>query len=453
MIVLPGAPANPTGAAVSRENDPTRIGKTPETRRTLTRGRGAGGIPPIFRGPARLLGDNSRSMRACSRTHLLRLATAVPLLALAMASPPAAAAPTGANGAALAQPAPAAPRAALDRASVLKVMTAAADWQLANPSTHAPYDWTQAAFYTGVMALAEVSHDARYVDAMRAMGEKNAWRPGLRPGHADDYAVIATYAKLFEKDRDKRMLAPALALFNFLASRPYDEPLTWGNAIETRELAWCDALFMGPPALAAVTRATGDPKYLDLANRLWWKTTGYLYDETEHLYYRDSRFFDQREPNGRKVFWSRGNGWVLAGLARMLRDMPQEHPDRARYLTLFREMAAAIVAVQSADGFWRSSLLDAASRPNAESSGSGFFVFGLAWGVNEGVLDRTKFEPAVRRGWTALVSAVHPNGMVGWVQPIGYEPGATTADTTEVYGVGALLLAGSEVLRVVPAER
>jgi rhamnogalacturonyl hydrolase YesR len=336
----------------------------------------------------------------------------------------------------------------LQRAAILRVMTKAADWQLAHPSSHAPYDWTQAAFYTGMMALADVTSDTKYLAAMRAMGEANQWRPGLRPGHADDYAVVATYARLFQIDKDKRLLAPGLALFNFLVTRPYDEPLAWGNAIETRELAWCDALFMGPPALAAVSVATGDRKYLDLANRLWWKTTAYLYDKDERLYYRDSRFFEPREPNGKKVFWSRGNGWVIAGLARLLRDMPADYPDRPRYVALFKEMAEKVAALQGADGYWRASLLDPGSRPNPETSGTGFFTYSLAWGINNGLLDKATYEPAVRRGWEALVTALHQDGMLGWVQRIGDQPGATSQETTEVYGVGALLLAGAEVYRL-----
>jgi len=332
--------------------------------------------------------------------------------------------------------------------AILRVMTAAADWQLAHPSSHDPWDWTQAAFYTGVMAFTRVTDDGKYVAAMRTMGEKNLWRPGLRPGHADDYAVIATYAKLYQVDRDPKMLKPAIALFNFLASRKYDEPLAWGNAIETRELAWCDALFMGPPALAAMTAATNDKRYIDLANRLWWKTTEYLYDKEEHLYFRDSRYFEPREPNGKKVFWSRGNGWVIAGLVRVLEDMPEDYPDRPKYLTLYREMAAKVAAVQGIDGYWRASLLDPVSLPNPETSGTGFFVYAFAWGVNRGVLDRATFEPVVRRGWAAMARAVQADGMLGWVQRIGDKPGATSADTTEVYGVGALLLAGTEVHRL-----
>lgn len=332
-----------------------------------------------------------------------------------------------------------------DAQAVLKVMIRVADWQLAHPSPHEPWDWTQAAFYTGVMALAGLSEDARYLDAMRAMGERNQWRPGLRPGHADDYAVIATYAKLFRIDHEKRMLAPSVALFDFLLTRPYNEPLTWGNGIEAREWAWCDALFMAPPALAAVSAATGDRRYLDLADRLWWKTTKFLYDPEERLYFRDSRYFNRREPNGRKVFWSRGNGWVLAGLVRMLQDMPEDYSGRPRYLTLYRDMAAKIVSLQSPDGFWRASLLDPSSVPNPETSGTGFFTFALAWGINHRILDGPEYESAVRRAWRALAGSVHQDGLVGWVQRIGDAPGATSRETTEVYGAGAVLLAGSEL--------
>jgi unsaturated rhamnogalacturonyl hydrolase len=333
----------------------------------------------------------------------------------------------------------------LSRAAVRRVMTAAADWQLAHPSQHPPYDWTVAAFYTGMMAFSKVSDSPKYYDAMKAMGERNQWRPGLNPGLADDHAVIAAYAKIFQREKDGRMLAPSLALLDFLVTLPFDALLTWENGIEMREWAWCDALFMSPPSLAAVTTATGDRRYLDLANRLWWKTTDFLYDTTEHLYFRDSRFFHTREANGRKVFWSRGNGWVFAGLARVLEDLPGDYPHRERYVTLFSEMAERIAALQGADGYWRSSLLDADSRPNPETSGTGFFVYGLAWGINHGLLNRVRYESAVTRGWSAMVRAVHPDGMLGWVQRIGDQPGATTATTTEVYGVGALLLAGSEV--------
>jgi unsaturated rhamnogalacturonyl hydrolase len=220
---------------------------------------------------------------------------------------------------AVAQPAmPQAFSADLTRAAVRRVMTAAADWQLAHPSQHAPYDWTVAAFYTGMMAFSKVSDSPKYYAAMKAMGESNQWRPGLRPGLADDYAVIATYAKIFQREKDRKMLAPALALFDYLVTLPYNEPLTWGNGIETREWAWCDALFMAPPALAAVTTVTGDRKYLDLANRLWWKTTDFLYDKSEHLYFRDSRRLTIPAARGTSRFSARWPRRSLRCRARMV---------------------------------------------------------------------------------------------------------------------------------------
>ena len=345
-------------------------------------------------------------------------------------------------------PSAAAPADGPGQESVLRIMTLAADWQLAHPSTRPLEDWTQATFYEGVMALAGVAPGGRYLDSIRKMGESNQWRPGPQKGSADDWAVLAVYAKLFMTDRDNRMLEPGLALFNFLVTQPFNEPLLWENHIETRELAWCDALFMGPPALSAMTVATGDQKYLDLADKLWWKTTDYLYDKDEHLYFRDSRFFDSREPDGQKVFWSRGNGWVLAGLARLLQDMPAYYPGRSRYEALFKDLAEKVVSLQGPDGYWRSSLLDPASVPNPETSGTGLFIYGLAWGINAGLLDKAHYKPAAQRGWAALVNAIQPDGMLGWVQPIGSEPVTTSQNRTEVYGVGALLLAGSEVYRL-----
>ena len=243
-------------------------------------------------------------------------------------------------------------------------------------------------------------------------------------------------------------------MFDFLASRKYDEPLSWGNGIETRELAWCDALFMGPPAMAAVSAATGDRKYLDLADRLWWKTTDYLYDKDEHLYFRDSRFFDQREKNGKKVFWSRGNGWVFAGLARMLQDMPRDYPSRARYVALYRDMADTVAAVQGADGYWRSSMLDPDSRPNPETSGTGFFTYGLAWGVNKGVLPREKYEAHARRGWEAMVRPCIPTGCWAGCSESGTSRVRQPPIPPRSTASARCLLAGSEIVRmVVPAPR
>ena len=188
------------------------------------------------------------------------------------------------------------------------------------------------------------------------------------------------------------------------------------------------------------------------------RTSAFLYDPAEHLFYRDSTFFARREPNGRKVFWGRGNGWVMAGLARVLEFLPAGHPDRPRFERQFRDMAGAVLACQQPDGLWRSSLLDPADYTLLETSGSGFYCFALAWGVNHGLLPEETYRPAVLRAWAGLTGCVAPDGRLTHVQPIGANPKAFDGNTTEVYGVGAFLLAGSEVYRLVggtpqPPER
>jgi rhamnogalacturonyl hydrolase YesR len=205
---------------------------------------------------------------------------------------------------------------------------------------------------------------------------------------------------------------------------------------------------MAPPALALASHVSGDPRYGALMQRLWWKTTDFLYDPAERLVYRDSRFFGERERNGAKVFWSRGNGWVIAGLARILTYLPASDPGRARLVTLFRAMAARIVTLQRPDGYWRASLLDPDSWPAPETSGTAFFVYALAWGINAGLLDDGRYGAAVASGWAALIRAVQPDGKLGYVQKPGDRPDVTGPDDTEPYGTGAFLLAGSEVYRI-----
>ncbi|WP_051738794.1 glycoside hydrolase family 105 protein [Synechocystis sp. PCC 6714] len=324
-----------------------------------------------------------------------------------------------------------------------------ADWQLKHPSKHPPTHWTQATYYTGMMALASVSDDQRYLKAMRKMASKNAYQPGSNRLFADDQAVIQTYAQLYSIDRKPEILDPSIELFDWMLTLPFDESLTWNNNIHNREWAWCDALFMAPPALALVSQATANENYLRLMDRLWWKTTDYLYDPQENLYSRDSRFFEQREPNGKKVFWSRGNGWVLAGLVRVLQAMPPDFPSRPRYENLYKEMAKKIATLQSEDGYWRSSLLDPKHLPNPETSGTAFFVYALTWGINHDYLPKEQYQDSVELGWNALIQAIHPNGKLGYVQTMSVKPGATSYETTEVYGVGGFLLAGSQLLQMI----
>jgi unsaturated rhamnogalacturonyl hydrolase len=337
------------------------------------------------------------------------------------------------------------------KAEVLAVMERAADWQLAHPSNWQPLEWQNGALYTGLMALSRASASPRFHDAMMKLGGDNHWALGPRPYHADDHAVGQTYAELYLQHHDPRMIAPMQRGFDFILANPKTDNLEFDrkkNPGAQDRWSWCDALFMAPPAWVRLWQATGKTVYLDFAVTKWWVTSDYLYDKDEHLYFRDSGYFEKREKNGRKVFWSRGNGWVMAGLVRVLELLPADHPARPRFEQQFREMADRIVTLQQADGFWRSSLLDPESYPMQETSGTGFFCYAFAWGVNAGLLDRARFTPAVRRAWAALASYVTPEGRLTHVQPVGATPVTFDPEWTEPFGVGALLLAGSEVRRL-----
>jgi rhamnogalacturonyl hydrolase YesR len=347
--------------------------------------------------------------------------------------------------------------------AVAGAMARAFAWQIDNIVYEAPLpdggtqpvsdtEWVRGAFFAGVMAASNATGDARYLAAAMEISQRNGWQPGPRPRHADDLCIAQTYAMLYLVERDPAMIAPTIARLEAMIADPRPGPVVGWS--EDDNWSWCDALFMAPPTMALIAEATGDLRYLDLMNSMWWDTYGYLYDETEHLWYRDGRYVIQpdgsgpRTPSGKKVFWSRGNGWVFAGLALVLEHMPADYPDRPRYERLFRDMARALVAVQGEDGLWRSSLLDPDEYPIPESSGSGFFTFGLAWGVNHGLLDAEDHLPAVRRGWQGLMWALQPSGKLGWVQQIGYDPRSVSADDSMEYGTGAFLMAGSEVLKL-----
>lgn len=337
--------------------------------------------------------------------------------------------------------------------AVLATMERVADWQLAHPSSHAPDDWTQGVGDAGFMALSNLAATHKYRDAMVAMGASNGWKPGVRTWHADDQVVGQTYLELYLQLREPAMLAPLRARFDAILAHPPAGPLDFTAPGNQDRWSWCDALFMGPPAWARMAAATGDPRYLEHAITEWWAASDYLYDRTEHLYYRDSNYFGQHEANGARVFWARGNGWVMAGLARTLQYLPAGHPARARFETQFREMAARVAGLQQADGMWRAGLLDPQAWPAQETSGTALFTYALAWGVNQGLLDRAQYAPVVQRAWTALAASVQPDGKLVHVQPIGRAANGFPADATEVYGVGAFLLAGSEVVRMDEVER
>jgi len=328
-------------------------------------------------------------------------------------------------------------------------MLKVAEWQLGHPN-HALYDWTNGAFYAGVFAAYETTKSPELMKALLDMGEKNQWEPGPRFDHADDIAIGQTYIDLYRIKKDRKMIEPLTATVNRLKTEKGDQVakngITWW---------WCDAIFMGPPTLVKLAKTTGDRSYLELNDRFYRETYERLYDKTEHLYARDASYLinekgdGKREANGKKVFWSRGNGWVVGGLVRVLNELPKIYPTRSFYLQQYKEIIARVVELQQPDGLWRSSLLDPDVYPGGEASGSGFYTYALAWGINNKILDRQKYLPVLKKSWSGLNTLVHPDGMVGWTQPIGADPRRNfTADSWEVYGAGAYLLAASEVIKL-----
>ena len=328
----------------------------------------------------------------------------------------------------------------LTRKNVSHAIQKVADWQLTRAEAGFNQDWTFAALYIGFMAVPKAADEKKYQDAMLQMAKKFNWQLGPRLAHADDQAIGQTYLELYFRDHDPAMIAPTRERMDAVMALPDDpeKPLWW----------WCDALFMAPPVLAKLSRATGDHKYLDFMDHEWWITSSLLYSPQNHLFFRDKSFLGKHEANGSDIFWSRGNGWVFAALARVLAEMPRDYPSRPKYLAQFKEMAEEIASLQGADGLWRPGLLDAAAYRLPENSGSAFFTFGFAYGINSGILDRAKYQPVVQKSWQGLLSHIYQDGRLGCIQPIGAAPGDFTSTSSYVFGTGAFMLAGSEVYRL-----
>ena len=324
----------------------------------------------------------------------------------------------------------------------IAIMRKVCDWQLEQSDCYSGNGWRRGALFAGIMAMYETTQDQKYLDAAMYWADLYNWQligDGIGVNRADDHCAAQTYLELYFIHQDPNMFASAQYAFDYIMD--YD-PMPGRE-----DWWWCDALFMSPPVWVRLAAATEDANYCSFMNDMFWDVNDYLYDNDYHLYYRDDSYFDATTANGEKVFWSRGNGWVVGGIVRVLQYLPQDDPRRNDYIQLLQEMAGALAEVQGADGLWRSSLLDYDEFPNPETSGTGFFCYAIAWGINEGILDAQTYLPVVEKAWYGLGQAVHEDGKLGWVQRVAGSPGAATWNDTEVYAVGAFLLAGSEVVK------
>lgn len=354
---------------------------------------------------------------------------AVPLLAFAFAGAPlAAAAPSWV--------------ADLDRA---------AQYQIDNPS-HArpessnPKKWVLGAFYAGLFAFDQTGVDGhRFRPALLAMGEGNHWELGPHVFDADDFCIGQTYLDLYDEYHDPKMIAEVRKRCDFLLAHPVEGSLAITGPLKKTHWSWCDALFMAPAGWVHLSAITGDPAYRNYGLAHWWQTSHFLEDPKRALFYRDSTFFPTpAKPD--PLFWGRGNGWVAAGLARVLEHLSPNDPGRSPLEAQFRALAHAAAQCQGPDGGWTPRLV-AGGEPGqeAESSGTSFFCFAFAWGANHGLLDES-YARRARAAFACLRRNLEPSGRLIHVQPIGGAPANFPPDSSAPYAVGGLLLAGSQML-------
>ena len=334
----------------------------------------------------------------------------------------------------------------LDPKDIQAAMRKVGDWQLAYAEAKFNQQWTYAALYDGLLAASHDTVDPKYASAVERFATRSDWQLlDERFPHADDEALGQAYLDLYKEKPDPVRIAATKAILDRLVARTDDpkKPLWW----------WCDALFMAPPVLVRLYTITGDRRYLDLMDREWWITYDALYNHQYHLYWRDASYLAKTEKNGKPLFWARGNGWVLAALAQVLELMPKDYPARPKYVAEYREMAAQIATLQTPDGLWKTGLLDPDAYPMSEVSGSAFFTYAMAWGINNGLLDAKTYRPVVERSWAGMVSHIYATGRLGSIQPVGAAPDAFAPSSSYVFGVGGFLLAGSELDRMATARK
>ncbi|MDR3184756.1 MAG: glycoside hydrolase family 88 protein, partial [Prevotellaceae bacterium] len=328
-------------------------------------------------------------------------------------------------------------------------------WQSAHPVPANAF-WHPAAYHTGNMAAYAVTKEARYRAYSEAWAEHNQWK-GARSddksqwkysyGETDEFVLFGdwqicfqTYIDLYNLQPAERKIARAREVMEYEMATP-NRNYWW----------WADGLYMVMPVMTKLYKVTGNELYLQKLYEYFSYARDSMYDDTSGLFYRDPRYVYPKHKTGQGVkdFWSRGNGWVFAGLAKVLADLPQTAAHREEYLRIFRAMAKALKDAQQPEGHWTRSLLDAAQAPGYETSGTAFFTYGLLWGMNNGLLGKTDYESTAKKAWGYLVQvALQPNGHVGYVQPIGDRANPheeVNAQSTADFGVGAFLLAAAEM--------
>ena len=312
--------------------------------------------------------------------------------------------------------------------------------------------WTRSVYYEGLMALNKIAPQSAFYDYAVQWGEKHNWQlvGGVNTRHADNHCAGQTYIDLYLIDKKEERIRDIKASVDLMVQS--DKKDDW---------SWVDALQMAMPVFTRLGVIYKDTNYFRKMYDLYSFSKNQhggngLYNKAEHLWWRDKDFVPPyKEPNGKNCYWSRGNGWVLASLARTLDLLPKTDPHYAEYLQDFKDMSAALLPLQRADGFWNVSLFDPTHFEGKETSGTALFTYGFTWGINHGHLDKKKYMPSIVKAWNGLVNdALHKDGALGYVQSTGKEPKDGQPVTFdhfpdfEDYGLGSFLLAGTEIYKM-----
>lgn len=345
-------------------------------------------------------------------------------------------------------------------ADVLEKLTRANDYWQAKNTVPGRAFWDVAAYHTGNMEAYAVTGKQAYLDYSLRWGEHNQWKGAKSDirtawrysyGETDDFVLFGdwqicfqTYIDIYLITGDKQKIARAIEVMDY-------QMVT--NAVDY--WWWVDGLYMVMPVMTKLHKATGDKRYLEKLHQYFTYAKSIMYDEDTGLFYRDAKYVypKHKSLNGRKDFWARGDGWVFAGLAKVLADLPKDDPHRAEYIAIYQRMAAALAKAQQKEGYWTRSILDPEHAPGYETSGTAFFAYGYLWGINNGYLEKGIYLPVALKSWNYLTSvALQKDGKLGYIQPIGERaiPGqVVNENSTANFGVGAFLLAASEMYRLV----
>jgi unsaturated rhamnogalacturonyl hydrolase len=332
-------------------------------------------------------------------------------------------------------------------------------WQAKTPPTGNAF-WDVAAYHTGNMESYAVTQNEVFRKYSEAWAEKNEWKGAKSDnkaewkhtyGEKDQFVLFGdwqicfqTYIDLYNLDpqKDPKKIARAREVMEYEMSTPQN--YYWW---------WADGLYMVMPVMTKLHNLTGNKQYLEKLHEYFLFADSIMYDKDAKLYYRDAKYVypKHKSANGLKDFWARGDGWVFAGLAKVLKDVPADYEQKEFFEGRYKGIAKAIKNAQQPEGYWTRSILDPAHAPGPETSGTAFFTYGLLWGINNGYLKEKEYLPVALKAWNYLTkTALQADGKVGYVQPIGEKaiPGQVVdANSTANFGVGAFLLASAEMYR------